>query len=300
MSKHPVLAVDGTGLLVRCSRAAPPLAAPDGTPTGTLLLFINALARKVRQADPSHIVIAWDGPGAWDWRRSLYPGYKAGRPGTGGNLGAEVLQAVEFCAAAGMFQVQVPGFEADDVLGWVTRAALHLPGKLLLLASDDDDMLQLLSDSEDSLVYLTGLGHDHVITAAGAEAVWGLSPMWLPKIRALAGDSSDGIPGLPGVGPKRALRMLQEGGLRWPLPESIIKDPEQRRLTVIWRDIMDLVIPAHPVEPEMGTICCQLGDLTRWDPQAGEDVLHLLERYGMTRIALQLQRGGLWAATQAA
>ena len=294
--QQPILAIDGTGLLVRCSRAARPrfLVSPDGTPTGALTLFINSLAKKVRDTDPSHVVVAWDGPRATRWRRSQYFGYKAGRNDPW-LRSPELHACLEFCERAGIYQLWHEGFEADDVLAAITRAAMNMPGKLTLLCSDDDDLLQLADDCPDHPVKVMGFSSPVRLTAADVTERWGVTPMWLPKLRALSGDVSDGIPGLPGVGPAKALRMLRQGCFAWPLDETVINDPEYRRLAVIWRDIMDLAIPVRPMESVTGAAMFRpFRELARWNPEKGRNALDLLEHHGMDQLAQRLAGGRLW------
>lgn len=292
MDERPILAVDGTGLLVRCSRAASRrvLSASDGTPTGPLLMFINALARKIRKVSPGHVVIAWDGQDACKWRRSLYPAYKAHRA-LQETPGRQILRAREFCQAAGLHELAVAGFEADDILAAVTRnAAVEMPGYPVVLCSDDNDLEQLL----DHQVTLTGLTEDYIVTAADVEELRRIQPLHLPKLRALAGDSSDNIPGVRGIGKVRASRMLHEANMKWPLPESLLPDDESRELVVVWRDIIDLVIPLRPPEWEAGVDHFRLAGPARWDPRFTGNVRHVLERYELSSVVRRLEKGGLW------
>lgn len=291
-----LLAVDGTGLMVRCSRAARVrggLSAPDGTPITSLIMFIGSLARKLRQVRPSHLVVCWDGLQAGQWRRELWPGYKAGRDGGWGTQGLEMDQMTGFCAAAGMRQLIMTGFEADDLLAAVCRAA-EAPGLPVLLWTDDADLQQMLDDSQP--VTMDALDGDEgaSITEAMAERFWGIHPSWLPEVRALAGDVSDSIPGLPRIGPKRAVKMIREGGMTWPLPETVLSDPEHRRLAGIWRDIMELLTPVVPPEGAAGLDLSCLAGEAGWDRQSAGNVRELLERYGMSRIAERLEKGELW------
>jgi len=295
-----LLAVDGTGLMVRCSRAARTrgsLSAPDGTPTAALTMFAGSLARKLRHVRPSHLVICWDGLQAGQWRRELWPGYKAGRDTAWRAFGPEMTQMTGFCAAAGMRQLIMTGFEADDLLASVCRAPGDLP---VLLWTDDADLQQMLDDySPDDrhpAVALDTMDRDEgaPITEAMTERFWGIHPSWLPEVRALAGDVSDGIPGLPRIGPKRAVRMIREGGMTWPLPETVLSDPEHRRLAGIWRDIMELLVPILTPEREAGLDLSCLAGEAGWDPQSAGNVRELLDRYGMSRIAERLEKGELW------
>ena len=293
----PILAIDGTGLLVRCSKAARlrVLTSPDGTPTGALTLFINSLALKVRTIKPSHLVVAWDGPNATRWRRGQWFGYKRERQDPW-LRSAELHACMEFCQQAGIYMLWHEGFEADDVLAAITRVAMSMTPRPLIITSDDTDLHQLADDSPDHPVVIEGLGAmGEWTTAADVEERWGVTPMWLPKLRALSGDHSDGIPGLPGVGPHKALKMLRQSCFRWPLDETVLSHPDPRRLVVIWRDIMDLAFPVRPMESVAGAaIFHPFQELARWDPDNGQNALNLLEHHGMAQIAKRLAGGRLW------
>jgi hypothetical protein len=299
---EPILAIDGTGLLVRCSRAArhAGLHGPAGEPTGALMMFISSLSRKIRLVQPSHVVVAWDGPDATLWRRGQWLPYKAGTPDVH-RLGGELDNAMEFCGAAGIYQLCFHGFEADDVLAAISRAAMNMPEHPLLIASDDQDLHQLADEYPHHSVVITGLTKDHLITEDDVRQQWGTSGWALPRLRALAGDASDNIPGLPGVGPAKALKMMTRAHWSWPPCEVVIKDPEQRRLAVIWRNVMDLVIPVRPLEETTGAEMFRpFRELSRWDPDSGQNALELLDRYGMTQIAQLLRKGGLWKPAEGA
>jgi 5'-3' exonuclease len=215
MNGGPVLLVDATGLLVRCSRAArgSTLATSDGTPTGTLLMFISSLSARIRELGPSHVVACWDGSDNCSWRRRLVPGYKAGRGSPAPN--GEEDQACLFLEAAGIYQAVELDFEADDIIAACWRhIRVHRPadpGQRIIILSDDRDLDQLL-DEHTARVSLQG-------TSWWAESTilskYGCAPARLPTLRALAGDRADGIPGLPGIGPAKALKRLQAA--RWDL-----------------------------------------------------------------------------------
>lgn len=286
--RERLLAVDATGLLVRCSRSAKSrgLVAPEGT----LAMFAGSIARKLRVTKPSHAVAAWDGVGAGGWRRKRWPQYKEGRPGFL-TLGEEILLAQEFCDAAGIYRLWRIGFEADDILAAVVRSAVaETPGREVLLCSDDDDMLQLLGEN----VTATGLTDDYTLTAADVMARWQVRPEQLPRLRALAGDSSDNIPGLPGIGPKRAARLLREWGENWPPPNGALPGPEAREMVVLWADIMDLANPPLTPEEDLEVDRFHLDVPARWDPRPTERLRELLDRYDLSRIAASLEKGVLW------
>jgi 5'-3' exonuclease len=294
-----VLAIDGTGLLVRCHRSmgASGLTTSGGVPTGTLVGFIGSLAKKLRMHQPDYAVVAWDGPGSRCWRRKIYPDYKANRPDQWDDS-PELRRCTEFCTAAGIRQVMVPGFEADDLLAsiWRTEDPDLPPPHFTRIVSDDADLLQLLDDSRTSV---TGLSYEEVVLREDVESTWGVPPCWLARVRALSGDESDNIPGLPGIGPVKAARMLQSAMGRWPLPESILADPEQRRLAAAWAEVTDLVHAAHRAEHEPMVKAAQpdyffLTGKAEWHREGSDSLRDFLSKYELSVLSERLSKGRLW------
>lgn len=287
-----LMAVDGTGLFVRCAKAAQHsgMTAPDGTPTGAGVMFTNSLAAMTREVRPTHLMIAWDSglPGT-TWRRRICPDYKAKRQSWGRDIREfEVVRLI--CDAAGITQWAIDDFEADDLLAAFFRLSrAGFPDcENVILCSDDRDVLQLI---EPGRVCVRSLGRDgEFVLAQNVLDAWGVYPEQLPRLRALAGDRSDGIPGLPGVGPARALSMLRRAGYNWPLPEEVLPDPAQWRQARAWHDVMTL----HGA-PEMPEHHDDAGILdireTAW---TRGNILPVLEQYGMNSLAERWRKGTLW------
>lgn len=294
-----LMAVDGTGLYVRCRKAArhTRLTAPDGTPTGALTLFAQSLAAMVRSVQPQRMLIAWDGGHeALDWRRRICPEYKRNRSAAafrseayGDDWLREFSAVREFCNDAQILQWSVPQFEADDLLATASREAYRLlPDVKVILASDDKDILQLAADGR---VWVRTLGRDGVLTdAETVELMYGVLPQNLPMLRALAGDPSDGIPGLPGIGPVKAAHMLNASGVVGACPENILEPGPERVQVSKWFSVMDLHNP-----PEYPEEHCPTGFLdirqTAW--KRG-NILPVLERYGMRKMAERVIAGHFW------
>jgi 5'-3' exonuclease len=285
VSEGRLLVFDGTGLLVRCSRAsrASGLTADDGTPTGALLMFIASLARTARSVKPDRMVVAWDGPGARAWRQGIYPGYKQGRQDF--DFGsAEARQASDFCEAAGIAQWIVAGFEADDLMAFACRSSK--PGTSVFLASDDADALQLVSDQTRVITMR------RMWRAADVETEWRVPPERLVMLRALVGDRSDGIPGLRYIGPVRALRLMRQANFAWPLPDRFFHGPEEASLVSGWHSIMDLADPLRRPE-ESASFAADVMECA-WAPPEHDKVLPVLERWGLSAISERSVKGGLW------
>lgn len=294
--KRIVVAVDGTGLLVRASRAAgrhAQLSSSDGTPTGALMMFIGSLAKKLRVVRPDYLVVTWDGPGARRWRRALYPDYKGNRP-PNDKGDSELDLARGFCDAAGIRQLSIPAFEADDLLAAVQRQVVaEMPDAQLLVITDDKDLLQLLGDC---MTTVTGLSFDAMLTAADVDAQWGVPPWWLPAVRALAGDGSDNIPGLPGIGPHRAVKMIADGGWQWPLPERLLPEPGDRLRVAVWHDLVNLLTPLREPEREPGIEegYFALRGQAEWRGEVSDPLLSFLQKYELRSLSERLLKGRLW------
>lgn len=293
------LAIDGTGLLVRCHRSmgASGLTTSAGIPTGTLVGFIGSLAKKLRMHQPDYAVIAWDGPESRLWRRGIYPEYKANRHDQWDDS-PELRRCMDFCTAAGIRQVMVPGCEADDLLAALWRAidpGLALP-HFTRIVSDDADLLQLLGDSRTSV---TGLSYEEVVLREDVESTWGVPPEWLGRLRALSGDDSDNIPGLPGIGPVKAARMLQSAMGQWPLPESILPDAAQRAQAEAWAEVMDLVHTTRRPEDEPVIKAAKpdyffLAGQAEWRPENSGPVSDFFRKYELSVLSERLSKGRLW------
>jgi DNA polymerase-1 len=285
MSGPCFLAVDGTGLLVRCCRAprSRDLFAGDGTPTGALMMFIASLSRTIKIIRPTHLLVAWDGLRALEWRREIYPSYKPGSRGFDID-GPEAAQVVEFLATAGIPQCRISGFEADDILAAVVRVSP--PGLPFVLASEDADLLQL-AGGPDRRVFRGYVLWDSIDVLRER----GVTHSRLTMLRALAGDRSDGIAGIRNVGPKRALRMLSAAGFDWPALLGSLRSEDRTAADACYR-VMDLVDPVR--RPEESPLFGNDVINCAWNPPDHAKVLPLLERYELSAIAERSRTGNLW------
>lgn len=289
-----LLLVDGTALYVRSSRAAQRTGMNvEGTPTGTLTLFTHSLARLLRAYRPTHVLVAFDGPGARDWRRGLYVGYKGARPDPPVTDGIEHKMVFDLCDAAGTESVSYAGFEADDVIAWGWRAFWRhdQQGKdRVVIASDDADMHQLLQGATIQVPLSAGgqvMDRDKVVSRYGCE------PDLLPRLRALAGDPSDGIPGVPGIGPVRALRILREHG--WDLSAAAeTMGSGQQRLIMSYYDILDLVRPMRAIDYERGMDGYPFIRVTEWSSGKARGAVDFFEGKRMIKTLAKLEAGRLW------
>ena len=202
----PLLLVDGSSWLHRAFNALPALSNKAGEPTGALYGVLNMLRRLLADYRPDYLAVVFDAPGK-TFRHDLFPDYKAHRPPLDPQL-VQQIEPLHACVRAmGLPLLQISGVEADDVIGTLTRQATAR-GLPVLIVSGDKDLAQLV----DEQVRMLDTMKNAVTDAAGVEQKFGVPPTRIVDWLALVGDSSDNIPGVPGVGPVTAAKWLREYG----------------------------------------------------------------------------------------
>lgn len=203
-----LLLVDGHAYAYRSFYAIRNLTAPDGTPTNAIYGFIKAIEKLRQRCSPTHLAVIWDG-GLDEERVTTHPGYKAGRDPMPDPMEAQIDGIVEWIAAAGLASYCVDGVEADDAIATLARRA-EVAGLPVVIASADKDFMQLVCPGITLLnpndKYVAFWGDNEV------RARCGVLPAQVIDWLSLVGDAVDGIPGVPGVGPKTATKLLAEHG----------------------------------------------------------------------------------------
>ncbi|HEU5337960.1 MAG TPA: DNA polymerase I [Sulfuricaulis sp.] len=202
----PLILVDGSSYLYRAFHAMPALANSRGEPTGAVYGVTNMLRRLLAEYDSDHIAVVFDAKGK-TFRDDLYPEYKANRPPMPDDLSRQIEPIHAIVRALGLPLIQVEGVEADDVIGTLARAAAA-EGREAVISTGDKDMAQLV----DGHVHLVDTMKDAIYDRDTVAAKFGVTPEQMVDYLALVGDTSDNIPGVPGVGPKTAAKWLQEYG----------------------------------------------------------------------------------------
>lgn len=205
----PILLLDAFSLLYRAFFALPPMSTEAGIPTSGLYGFSVLLLKLLREQSPRGGAVAMDAPRA-TFRHELYAGYKASRPIAPTPLGEQLRRFPDLLAAFGFPVFIAPGFEADDVLATLARE-FSARGDAPLIVTGDLDALQCALGT--TRVYAVGRGVEgKTYDEAAVIARFGVSPRDLPDWKALAGDPSDEIPGVPGIGAKRASALVRKFG----------------------------------------------------------------------------------------
>jgi DNA polymerase-1 len=206
--ENPLILVDGSSYLYRAYHAFPPLTNSAGEPTGAMYGVLNMLRSLILQYQPTHAAVVFDAKGK-TFRDELFEDYKSHRPPMPDDLRAQIEPLHEMVRAMGLPLMAVSGVEADDVIGTLAREAEKM-GRPVLISTGDKDMAQLVTPGITLINTMTNtiLGPEEVATK------YGVPPDLIIDFLALMGDSSDNIPGVPGVGEKTAQGLLQGlGGL---------------------------------------------------------------------------------------
>ncbi|MGY4676317.1 DNA polymerase I [Pasteurella sp. P03HT] len=203
IAENPLVLVDGSSYLYRAFHAFPPLTNSLNEPTGAMYGVLNMLKSLISQVQPSHIAVVFDAKGK-TFRDEMFEQYKSHRPPMPDELRSQILPLHNIIRALGIPLLVVEGVEADDVIGTLAVQASKA-GKKVLISTGDKDMAQLVDDN----IMLINTMNNTLLDREGVIEKYGLPPELIIDYLALMGDSSDNIPGVPGVGEKTALGLLQ-------------------------------------------------------------------------------------------
>lgn len=205
-----LLLIDGNSIINRAFYALPPLTNSSGVHTNAVLGFTTMLLKVLEEEKPSHVMVAFDA-GKVTFRHEGYAEYKGGRQKTPPELSEQFPLLKELLQAFSIPQFELAGYEADDIIGTLTRLAEE-QGKSAVVVSGDKDMLQLATDQVTVLITRKGISEVERYTPEQVGEKYGLTPAQIIDLKGLMGDASDNIPGVPGVGEKTALKLLHEYG----------------------------------------------------------------------------------------
>ncbi len=200
----PCYLIDASVYIFRAWFSLPPeLRDPAGRPTNAVYGFAGFLCALLEETSAERIALAFDGPSEGNFRTALYPAYKANRAPTPDELKVQFPWCRELAEALGLACHSHPRYEADDLIGTLARIA-RADGARLVVVSSDKDLCQLLADGDH--------WWDHArkvrLNPAKVQEKFGVPPEWIADYLALAGDSVDNIPGIPGIGRKTAAQLL--------------------------------------------------------------------------------------------
>lgn len=204
--------IDGNSLMHRAFHAVPPtMNAPDGRPTNAIFGFLNMFLKMIDAFNPDGVVVAFD-KGKPRVRMEMLPQYKAQRPPMDPDLHAQFPMIKELLVALNVPILQSEGWEGDDILGTMARLG-EQAGCDMLLVTGDRDMYQLVTEHVNVVSTRKGLSDVAIMTPESVDDLYhGITPALVPDFYGLKGDTSDNIPGVPGIGPKKASALIAQYG----------------------------------------------------------------------------------------
>ncbi|HEY6334401.1 MAG TPA: DNA polymerase I, partial [Alphaproteobacteria bacterium] len=219
-----VYLVDGSGYIFRAYHALPPMTRQDGTPVNAVYGFTNMLMKLLNDTDADCIAVIFDA-GRETFRNAIYPQYKANRPETPEELIPQFPLVREATRAFNLPSIDQQGYEADDLIATYARLARQAGAKVTIVSSDKD-LMQLVSDGIEMLDPIK----QKPIGPSEVQEKFGVPPEKVVDVQALAGDSTDNVPGVPGIGVKTAAQLIAEyGDLETLLARAgEIKQPKRR------------------------------------------------------------------------
>lgn len=290
MSK--LVIIDGNAILHRAYHAMPPFTTRSGEPIGAVHGFVSMLLRVIQDLKPTDIAVCFDEK-APTFRQEVLPTYQAQRPPMEKDLSSQFGKAKDFLEAAKIPVYSKPGFEADDVIGTIATKASEGKVDEVVIVTGDRDQLQLVDDKKKIKLYMpiVGLANAKLYGEAETKERMGVSPNLIDDYKALVGDPSDNYFGIPGVGPKTAINLLEKYGSFNKIFENLDKLPEKvadklkageesgktsKKLATIVRDV--------PVNADYEL-------MSKWKIDSPE-VLKLFETFGFKTLAERIKSVG--------
>jgi DNA polymerase I len=222
MSERPskLMLIDGNSITYRAFFALPPLSNAEGQFTNAVFGFTQMLLKMLNDEQPTHIAVAFDA-GKKTFRHGIYDAYKGTREKTPSELSEQFPLVREVLGAFHIPVLEMPNYEADDIIGTLAKFADEA-GVQTLVVSGDKDLLQLVSKHVHTVLTRKGITEVEHYGPEQIEERYGLTPLQIIDLKGLMGDSSDNIPGVPGVGEKTALKLLHE----YPTVEEVLQHIE--------------------------------------------------------------------------
>lgn len=216
-----VFLVDLSGYIYRAYHAIQPLNTADGTPTNAVYGVTRMLVKLLNQVPQATVIAAQDSPGP-SWRHQIFPDYKANRPPIPEDLKIQIPWVHKIVEALGIPTVRLDGHEADDLIAGLAKHFAAL-GRPVVIVSSDKDLMQLIGEG----IWMWDPMRDTVYDAEAVRHKWGVGPEAVADLLALMGDSSDNVPGVAGIGAKRAGALIAEYGNIATLLDKLDELPKQ-------------------------------------------------------------------------
>ena len=285
MPNHLVL-IDGPNYVFRAFHAVRHLSNSRGEPTNAVFGYVQMLKSILGRLAPTHVAVAFD-PKGGTFRNQMYSEYKAHRPPMPEDLAAQWPKVLDVTKAFNLPLICIENYEADDVIATLALQA-EKEGWDVTIVSTDKDLMQLVNERVHMLDTMKDIEYD----PAAVKEKWGVGPTGIQDLLALAGDSSDNIPGVPGIGPKTAVQLLEEyGNLEGVLARAgEIKQNKRRENLIEFADDARLSYKLVALDHKT-PVGLKLDELTTQPPNRSE-LAHLFKELEFKRLAEEYEGEG--------
>ena len=284
MSK--LVIIDGNAILHRAFHALPPLTTKNGEPINAVYGLVSMLLRVITDLKPTHIAVAFDRKEP-TFRHKAFKEYQAQRPATANELISQFAKARRVVEAFGIPIYDKAGFEADDVIGTIST----LVKEDVVIVTGDKDQLQLVNGRVKVYMPIVGLANAKLMGEAEVKEKMGVAPSLIDDYKALVGDPSDNYPGVPGIGPKTAVSLLEEYGTLDNIYKNLKEIPaatgqklaKGRKYSQISKKLATIVKDVP--------IGFKIEECSRWDVD-GKKVLDLFAEFGFKTLTERVKKVG--------
>lgn len=276
--QYKLMVVDGNSLMFRAFYALPPLTNSRGEYTNGVHGFLSMFLKAYAEYKPEYICVAFDRK-APTFRHKEYSEYKAGRKATPPELFPQFDILKDVLKTMGVCVLEIDGYEADDILGTLSIENLNT-----LIVTGDKDALQLVSENTAVLLNKKGITDTELYNLEYFREKYGIEPTNFVDVKALMGDKSDNIPGVPGIGEKTALTLISKYKTIENLYDNIEELPPKKTKTLLEENIQSAMMSKRLAKID----CCVPVDYTlkdlEYNPPKKDDISEVFERYGLKTI----------------
>ena len=290
--KDTLLLIDANSLIHRAFHALPPFTTPDGRPSGALYGLASILIKTLNEKKPNYIAAAFDRPEP-TFRKKEYDKYKATRPPTSSDLIPQLKEAHNLFEAFNIKTFDAPGWEADDIIATLANRFAGENNLVVIALSGDLDILQIVK-GDNVLVETPKKGITNTVLYNEDAVIerFGVSPQKLADYKGLVGDKSDNIPGVPGVGPKTAEKLIKRHGSL----EGMYKDAkeiglsdEKLRLKLLEYEEQAILSKRLATMSLDAPVDTDLGDLKIGNPLSGDELIKYLNGLGFDSLVGRIE-----------